>query len=212
MGSGGSRKSKHGEVMLDIMDLVASLCNSQTATQKKDIYSQESTISKNFLLVDVRCYTCGQWGHSIDQCPIWILGTLNHKSEQISNNIKANISKYQRYVEFCDTNWNKSPNYNNVDNSQRETYKLFCQNKSIEEIAVIRKLQVLSIEDHIISCMMSRLPVDPQQIGLTEEIYEEIIGIYNTVGKNAKLGMIKEMCNANITYIQIRCTRVICNF
>ncbi len=93
----------------------------------------------------------------------------------------------------------KEPN-----SSALESYSLFSCGKSISEIAAIRKLSQISIQNHI--CMVFEhdlSKINYQQIGLTSDIYEMIQKAIEKVGPT-KLKPIKDLLPNDVSYFQIK--------
>ena len=88
--------------------------------------------------------------------------------------------------------------------SHEVTYDYYKEGKSIVEIAKIRNLVKTTIESHISQCVADGLELDLIKLGVTKEIYDHISPYI--IG-DIKLSDIKAQCNADISYLQIKCVK-----
>ena len=82
------------------------------------------------------------------------------------------------------------------------SYNLYKEGKTVEEIAIIRNLKPLTIEDHLIYCAKLGYEINFYDF-LTVEHEELIINKYNELNTN-KLKPIKEALPPEITYGEIK--------
>lgn len=86
--------------------------------------------------------------------------------------------------------------------STAQTYRLFKQNYSPEEIATIRKLKINTIYDHLAEIALHD-PAFPFQQFLPKKVQEEILSAMKQTG-SYKLKEIKAASNLEISFFQIR--------
>jgi len=93
----------------------------------------------------------------------------------------------------------------NKTNTQMETFNLYKQGKTIQEIIDIRSLKKITIEKHILSIWENdkNENIDKIYVGLTEEYENEIKIAIQKVG-TVKLRDIKDIVNKKISYFQIQ--------
>jgi len=94
-----------------------------------------------------------------------------------------------------------------VSESISKTYNLYCEGKTIDEIALLRKFKIQSIEDHIAKCIEVGLISEVPMLDIETKNY--IIDIINEKcnGQIDKIKPIKELCDdgeIEVTYSQIK--------
>jgi ATP-dependent DNA helicase RecQ len=95
-------------------------------------------------------------------------------------------------------------------NTIEETYNLYKEGKTIDEIANIRDLKPLTIENHIINKWSNNKDeINKDFAKLTKKIEDEIISAVEKVGFE-KLRPIKDIISKDITYFQIRTVLIEC--
>ena len=94
----------------------------------------------------------------------------------------------------------KQPRKLQKTNTRFISYNFYCEGKSIEEIAIEREVTVMTIENHLVDCMLMGLKVD----GLVQhEFSDEIVKVIDDVG-TAMLKPIKERLPDEVTYATIK--------
>ena len=89
------------------------------------------------------------------------------------------------------------------------TYDMYHnQNMTIDEIAKKRKYKTRTIEDHIIKAYSDNKDLDMNKLKLTDNVYNTIKNKINELGINTRLRSIKNSLPNNISYFQIRITKV----
>ncbi len=87
------------------------------------------------------------------------------------------------------------------------TYELFQgSGKSVEDIIRIRNINQITIENHLVECLKSSVPMDLRRL-ISPETYQEIMMIISSGpinGDCSKLSTIKRFCNRNVTYGEIK--------
>ena len=91
-----------------------------------------------------------------------------------------------------------------------ETYGLFEEGISVQEIATIRGLKESTIFDHLTTLIENGKELDVQRI-LSEENRQKIIGELKNVTDNSRLKPIFEALNETIPYHEIRLARALYN-
>ncbi|OIK09003.1 DNA helicase RecQ [Bacillus sp. MUM 13] len=86
--------------------------------------------------------------------------------------------------------------------SHLETFRLFKEGKSIEEIAVLRGLAEISVENHLLKCGEEGRDVDWQRI-LPESANMQILDMVSVIGAE-KLKPLKEALPEEISYFMIK--------
>lgn len=90
-----------------------------------------------------------------------------------------------------------------------ETYHMFQEeDKTVEEIALLRKLNKTTVENHIAECIKAKVPLSPNKIPLTSRLYQTIIAIVQSDpinGDTSKLAPIKNLCPKSTSYHQLKC-------
>lgn len=91
--------------------------------------------------------------------------------------------------------------------TQEITYDLFLQEKTIKEIAQIRNLSVITIENHILDLFKEHKITDYEQFALTNKIYRKIIKKikkYKIDYKNVNLSSINDILKKKYSYFHIK--------
>ncbi|OCA84362.1 ATP-dependent DNA helicase RecQ [Bacillus sp. FJAT-27225] len=96
----------------------------------------------------------------------------------------------------------KRPAAKPVANSHLETHKLYLEGHAIDEIAKMRELSKITIENHLIACMEQGLPVDIQKI-IPEEFLPMLKEAVEEAG-NERLKPIKELLPEEVSYFMIK--------
>ena len=119
-------------------------------------------------------------------------------THQIINEVKKKPIKFQILFELLKDQMTMTT----LNDSTTKTYHLFNQNKSLQEIAHIRKLKLNTIYDHIIEIAL----FDPNfdiSLFVTQSVYDDIFNYINH-NQTYKLKDIKKSIDEEISYFQIR--------
>jgi uncharacterized protein YpbB len=87
-----------------------------------------------------------------------------------------------------------------------DSYVLYCKDKSVKEIAEIRKLSSQAIESHMCKCYEMGLDINVEKFGFTKEIADlikETIEKLNQDPQNPQLKKIKDELPSKISYFQL---------
>lgn len=134
------------------------------------------------------------------------------KLKDINGITKAMIDKHgSKFINIKATDSIPTRRESKGSVSSKESLALFCQGKTLPEIAKHRSLKLSTIENHITTeWTLAPYEIDCERIGLTQDIYDAIISAINTVGKE-KLKPIKDALPNNITYFQIKTSLILMN-
>lgn len=89
-------------------------------------------------------------------------------------------------------------------NTKDESYNLYKNGHSIDDIVATRKLKRITVESHITSKMEEHPEdIDEKRVGLTEDVVSKITEAVKQVGKNM-LRPIKDLVGFHISYFQIK--------
>ena len=105
-----------------------------------------------------------------------------------------------------------SKNGKKLSETKLISYKLFIQNKTIDEISKIRELKKQTIENHIVCALKYNLNIDINKFGLNNQIYAQIKKAINSdIIKNntSKLQPIREILPKTISYFHIKLSIII---
>jgi uncharacterized protein YpbB len=88
------------------------------------------------------------------------------------------------------------------ESTDKITFNLFLEGKSVEDLSIIRKLSINTIENHIIS----NLPCEQFDINkiISKDEYEEIDNELKKYNYDTLLRPIKENISKNISYFKIK--------
>lgn len=95
-----------------------------------------------------------------------------------------------------------TPQCSSREDTKQVSYELFCEGKSIDEIASIRQLTKQTIQNHLITCYQNGLPMDLEREVQTQ--YRDCI--YEAIEKFGieKLKPLKEALPSEVSYLDIR--------
>ena len=125
---------------------------------------------------------------------IFIETILNYVTES-NITIPENISIPQKELTSKST---KSPK----GSTKIDSYNLYIEGKSIDEIAKIRNLKRQTIEEHLIYCLENNMELDLEK-DIHTEFKDKIIDTIKTIGID-KLKPIKEALPRDVSYFDIR--------
>jgi ATP-dependent DNA helicase RecQ len=145
-----------------------------------------------------------------------VSGVGEHKLQKFGDRFIAAISEYvvQNNIEVPDNNVDMRSSERRVPirEPQKHTslisYELFCEGKTVNEIAAERELSRDTIEGHLLDCYLKGMPVDYRFVN-PPELEPLIIEAIDKCGTE-KLRPIKELLPPEVTYAAIRF--VICNY
>lgn len=91
-----------------------------------------------------------------------------------------------------------------MTSSTQQTYEMFCQGMSCEEIAAERRLALSTVENHIAE-LVQKGNIHPKDLMEQEKI--ELITEYFTEVDDLRLGPAKEVLGDEISYSELRWMR-----
>lgn len=103
----------------------------------------------------------------------------------------------------------RTPRKSGSSSSAQESMRLFQEGQSVSDICSARGLSVSTVQNHLCSVWEgSPENMDCERIGLTTEVYDEIVAAVGRVGTD-KLRPIKDLVSANTSYLHIKAALIL---
>jgi len=131
-------------------------------------------------------------------------------NDKLTNKLILQLPK-EMLKEHPNINKNVSNIVSKIDmikkNTVDVTYDMFQkQGKSVTDVAKIRKLKAVTIEDHIVTLFKKKYKLDLKRLNFDNTIYELIYDNIKKLNYPDKLKIIKDEIKENVTYLQIKLT------